>query len=132
MSNKPDDSAQNDTSFDDRPIKPHGCTCPLHPMQFLSYLYALISAYVFYFIDIIGFEPIPEFRIFAIIFFTLLFIGIIIITLIATIIDPTDPTVYKEKEILSQGYFLLFYQKIEKNYQKVGINFYVKFAILTF
>ena len=78
-------------------IKPHGCFCPFHYFQIFSYIIFIFYAYVFYFIDIIAWKDSFAFGFCFGIPYSLLYIAICIITFIATLSDPTDPTVYLEK-----------------------------------
>ena len=95
-----------DDSIEAKPIKYNGCACPFHPLQIASYVFCLFCYYDFYFIDYIALSPLPGLRYFSLVFYSLLVISIIIIGLIATIIDPTDPTVHSENELIKQRYYL--------------------------
>ena len=81
------------------PAKTHGCMHPFHPFQFISYFTFGFYLYVFYFIDIIALLQYPVMILVFGILYTLNLPILITETLIATLSDPTDPTVYEEKTI---------------------------------
>ena len=87
-------------------VKPHGCMCPVHPFQIVSYCLFSFYAYVFYFIDIVTWIDIPYMIYIFSIPYTILFVLTAVFATIATLSDPTDPTVYEEKKKKSNKYFI--------------------------
>ncbi len=87
-------------------VKPHGCMYPFHPFQIASYFLFFFYAYVFYFIDLVAWADTPGLAYSFAIPYSMLFIGIAVVAIIATLSDPTDPTVYEEKRKKTNKYGL--------------------------
>jgi len=77
--------------------KPHGCMCPFHPFQIISYLLFFFYAFVFYFIDIVAWSKTPALCISFVIPYSIIFLSLAVTAIIATLSDPTDPTIYDER-----------------------------------
>ena len=82
----------------ERPVKPHGCLCPLHPFQLLSYLVFFFYAYAFYFVEVVALKEYIALAYVLAIIYSALFIAVAVVAIVATLIDPTDPTVALERE----------------------------------
>lgn len=78
-------------------VKHHGCVCPFNIMQILSYVVFAFLVYSYYFINAILFSYSIVLLCLLTIPYSINLILIVIAALLATISDPTDPTVYKEK-----------------------------------
>ena len=78
---------------------------PFHYQQIVSYIIWLFYAYSLYFIALIAFKPHTKLRHIFLYFYTLLFLAIAMISIIATLLNPTDTIVLYEKEMVRQGYF---------------------------
>ena len=76
-------------------VKYHGCSCPFHPFQLLSYLICFFYIYSFFFIDIIILE---SFKIILILMYSIIVVLVIITALITTLTNPSDPTVALERK----------------------------------
>ncbi len=81
-----------------QPVKPHGCVCPFHPLQVLSYVLFFFYAYVFYFIELIALQEPYVLPFILLVPFTLLFLTLAVVAVVATLRDPTDPTVSLERQ----------------------------------
>ncbi len=79
------------------PLKPHGCMCPLHPLQLLSYLVFAYYVFVFYFLELVAFRDQPLLCYLLVAFYSILACAVIIVAILATAIDPSDPTVESER-----------------------------------
>jgi len=84
--------------------KLHGFACPSHPLQIVSYLVFAFYVYVFFFIEIIAlstFKGVP-YAISSV--YILLVIATCTVTILATAIDPTDPTIKERQQRKNAGY----------------------------
>ncbi len=81
----------------DMKVKRHGCICPFHPMQVLSYLIFLFYVYVFFFIELVSLQQLGSPIYVLIVPFALLFVAMAAADIVLTLSDPTDPTVYSER-----------------------------------
>jgi len=80
-------------------VKYNGCYCPFHPLQILSYITFIFYGYVFYFITIIVWKDKSTLIYTFSILYTTLYIIVVTIALIATLTDPSDPTVSYERSM---------------------------------
>lgn len=78
-------------------VKPHGCTCPLHPFQVISYVVFLLYGYVFYFVTLVVWSKSHALLYSFAIPYSLLYLAIGVVGFVATLSDPTDPTVAEER-----------------------------------
>jgi hypothetical protein len=85
--------------MDEVKAKPHGCMCPLHPFQIASYAIFFFYAYVFYFIEMVSWQQMGGILAAFIVPYTGLFGAIAVLAIVATLSDPTDPTVYEERRL---------------------------------
>ena len=76
--------------FSFSPAKHHGCVCPFHPYQIISYILFTILTFTFYFIVLPFFSDSIVIMCVLGFVFTLLLLTVAIITLMVTLIDPTD------------------------------------------
>ncbi len=79
-------------------VKRHGCMCPLHPFQIGAYLVFLIKVGSFYTVSAVAMGDHPEAQIIISVLFSAFFLTVAAFTAIATLSDPTDPTVYLERK----------------------------------
>lgn len=86
-----------DTSANAAPVKPHGCMCPMHPLQLVSYLLFTFYAYVFYFVELVTLRTQVVAAVLVAIFYSALFFAVACVAVAATLSDPTDPTVAEER-----------------------------------
>jgi len=85
--------------------KPHGCMCPMHPFQIMSYIIFFIYAYTFYFIELITLQS-PIYLPYLLgIIYGILFLLVATTALVATFIDPTDSTIALERSKKLRKYF---------------------------
>ncbi len=96
--------AQQET-LKSRSARPNGCHQPLHPLQLSAYLAILFFAFVFYFLDLVALRDSHVGFYVTLPLYSCILCAIIVIGVLATLSDPTDPTVYAEKELLRTGYF---------------------------
>lgn len=80
-----------------RQIKAHGCICPFHPFQVVSYIVFLFYGYSFYFITVVVWSDSPFLLYGFTVPYSVLYIAIAITAFVATLSDPTDPTVHEER-----------------------------------
>ena len=79
------------------PPRKNGCKCPFHPFQIIAYILFITKLVCFYMVIPIGLiNSIPASTIFCILYFTCV-LFVLYFTIVATKIDPTDPTVYVER-----------------------------------
>eukprot|EP00826_Nyctotherus_ovalis_P066016 TRINITY_DN9731_c0_g1_i4.p2 TRINITY_DN9731_c0_g1~~TRINITY_DN9731_c0_g1_i4.p2 ORF type:complete len:104 (-),score=6.13 TRINITY_DN9731_c0_g1_i4:176-487(-) len=88
-------------------VKPTGCMCPFHPAQILSYIVFALDGYAFYFVTVVAWSKTPTLVWPFAIPYTAMFIAIVVLTLVVTFSDPTDPTVYMERLMKLNGYSAL-------------------------
>jgi hypothetical protein len=79
-------------------VKQNGFSTPLHTYQIISWFIFALDTYAFYFINMVSFsyEPLRSAIIGAGYFFV--FLGVLYYAYKATKSDPTDPTVYAQRE----------------------------------
>ena len=82
---------------DEEFVKSNGCMCPMHPLQITSYIAFALYVFSFYFIDIVVWSDSPIIAWSFGVPYTILLILIVIFTLMATLVNPTDPTVFMER-----------------------------------
>lgn len=92
-------------SLHQRGVKRNGCKCPFHPFQLASYFIALLYAYVFYFLDLVALLDYPAACYTLTAAYSCLLIAVVSIAILATLSDPTDPTIYAERELMRAGYY---------------------------
>ena len=78
-------------------VKRHGCSWPMHPYQIISYIVFLFKVSTYYSITIRAFAHQEALQYVLSCFYSILLIILACITFLATIADPTDPTVYEER-----------------------------------
>jgi len=90
-------------------VKPNGLSMPFHPLQILAWFVILLDFYDFYFINIVSLSyNIALATCLGVAYFILL-VAILVLGIRATKSDPTDPTIYEEREAEAKGYvFLIF------------------------
>jgi len=89
------------------PAKKNGCQCPWDLLQLGSLLLFLFYAYVFYFLEAVALQDWgPAVYVLAGIY-TGLFVFVLVLDLLAMCADPTDPTIYSEKQALARQYAYL-------------------------
>lgn len=86
--------------------KSHGFLCPFHPLQILSYVVFAFYVYVFFFIEMISLSTFKAAPYAISPVYIILAIATCVVTVVATAIDPTDPTVQREHQRLNAGYSL--------------------------
>ncbi len=85
-------------------VKLNGCMCPFHPFQIMAYAVFLFYAYVFYFINVVAWSDTLGLLIPFVIVYSILLALLLAVGFMATLSDPTDPTVYDERRKRSQKY----------------------------
>ncbi len=96
-------AAANATNMSKRPVKPHGCLCPFHPQQLVSYGLFAFYAFVFYGIDLVALQQLLVLDVLLTLFYSAILVAIVILALIETFSDPTDPVVYFERALKASG-----------------------------
>ncbi len=79
-------------------VKKHGCICPFHPFQLGSYVIFLIKGISFYAVSSIAMGEHPGAQASICVVYSVLLGIVVIFTFVATLSDPTDPTVYFERK----------------------------------
>ena len=90
-------------------VKVNGFTCPFNCFQILTYITFGISIYVFFFIEIISLTTFSVAPYILSVFYVIFVAFTFVLAFIATIIDPTDPTIYDEQRKRENGYDLLIF-----------------------
>jgi len=86
-----------------RDVKKNGFACPFHPLQILSYFVILLDLYCFYFINIVAISHNVVAAVILGVIYGVIFFFIVVLAIKATKSDPTDPTIYAEREAEAKG-----------------------------
>jgi hypothetical protein len=98
-----DEVASNVAKIIHKKIKKNGLALPLNPLQVIAWFVMLLDFYAYYFINIVAFSYSIAISTVIAIIFTGLIIAILYYGVLATVTDPTDPTIYAERKSESLG-----------------------------
>ena len=97
-------------SYKEKPAKKHGFTCPFHPLQIFTMLFFAYNILTYYIVitpALLNLTFDIKYQVLAGILgciYGILLILVVFYTFQTTIVDPTDITVYLEREAQVRGY----------------------------
>eukprot|EP00347_Sterkiella_histriomuscorum_P012782 403367241 len=97
------DGGSGDVKIIKKKVKKNGFALPFHPFQIISWFIFGLDVYAFYFINVVTFAYLPAVSAVIGTVFTLLVIAVLYYAILSTRSDPTDPTVYAQREAERQG-----------------------------
>ncbi|CDW91758.1 probable palmitoyltransferase zdhhc1 [Stylonychia lemnae] len=112
---KPDHQDQNNHDHDNtdsqigevkiikKNVRKNGFAMPFHPFQIISWVIFGLDSYAFYFINIVTFSYQPAISIVLGVAYLIIFIAVLYYAIRSTRYDPTDPTIYKNRQAEKTG-----------------------------
>ena len=98
-----EEHASQEKVVETRKVRKHGFQFPFHPLQILAWAVTGLDVYCFYFINTVVFGFNPAISAVLGLVFGLTLVLVAIFACKATKCDPTDPTVYRQREAEKQG-----------------------------